>query len=81
MQTVIDYLIERPEELGITNVFGLPGDFNFNIIEAIEKNQNTNRIGCTNELNAGYAADGLRGARRRGTPFGRRAPQALRNKE
>ena len=56
--TVIDYLIKQLENLGITDVFGLPGDFNFNIIEAIEKNKNTNWIGCTNELNAGYAADG-----------------------
>ena len=50
--TVVDYLIKRLEELGITDIFGLPGDFNFNIIEAIERNKNTNWIGCTNELNA-----------------------------
>lgn len=56
--TVIDYLINQLEKLGITDIFGLPGDFNFNIIEAIEKNKSTNWIGCTNELNAGYAADG-----------------------
>ena len=56
--TVIDYLIKQLENLGITDIFGLPGDFNFNIVEAIERNKNTNWIGCTNELNAGYAADG-----------------------
>ena len=56
--TVVDYLIKRLEELGITDIFGLPGDFNFNIIEGIERNKNTNWIGCTNELNAGYVADG-----------------------
>ena len=56
--TVIDYLISQLEKLGIKDIFGLPGDFNFNIIEAIERNENTNWIGCTNELNAGYAADG-----------------------
>ena len=56
--TVIDYLIKQLEHLGINDIFGLPGDFNFNIIEAIEKNKNTSWIGCTNELNAGYAADG-----------------------
>lgn len=55
---VADYLIDRLEKLGITDIFGLPGDFNFNIIEAIGRNSNTNWIGCTNELNAGYAADG-----------------------
>lgn len=56
--TVADYLIKQLENLGITDIFGLPGDFNFNIIEAVEANTNTNWIGCTNELNAGYAADG-----------------------
>lgn len=56
--TVIDYLIKQLEKLGITDIFGLPGDFNFNIIEAIERNRKTRWIGCTNELNAGYAADG-----------------------
>ncbi|MBQ8635973.1 alpha-keto acid decarboxylase family protein [bacterium] len=56
--TVIDYLVCQLSELGITDVFGLPGDYNFNIVEAIEKNENTSWIGCTNELNAGYAADG-----------------------
>lgn len=55
---VADYLVKELKNLGITDVFGLPGDFNFNIIEAIEKNNETNWIGCTNELNAGYAADG-----------------------
>src|SRR5574344_488954 len=55
---VTDYLVERLLELNITDVFGLPGDYNFNIVEAVEKNPKTKGIGCTNELNAGYAADG-----------------------
>lgn len=53
-----EYLIKRLEELGIKDFFGLPGDYNLNILYAIENNSNTNWIGCTNELNAGYAADG-----------------------
>lgn len=59
-----DYLIKKLEELGINDFFGLPGDYNFNILYAIENNPNTNWIGCTNELNAGYAADGY--ARQKG---------------
>ena len=55
---VADYLIERLNSLGIEEIFGLPGDYNFDIVEAIEKNKNVNWIGSTNELNAGYAADG-----------------------
>lgn len=53
-----EYLVKKIEELGINDFFGLPGDYNFNILYAIENNPNTNWIGCTNELNAGYAADG-----------------------
>lgn len=56
--TVSDYLIQELYKLGIEDFFGLPGDYNFNILTSIEKNENTNWIGCTNELNAGYAADG-----------------------
>lgn len=55
---VADYLIQELSKLGIEDFFGLPGDYNFNILYAIEDNKNTNWVGCTNELNAGYAADG-----------------------
>lgn len=56
--TVADYLIQELSKLGIEDFFGLPGDYNFNILYAIGDNPNTNWVGCTNELNAGYAADG-----------------------
>ena len=56
--TVSDYLIQELSKLGIKDFFGLPGDYNFNILTSVENNENTNWIGCTNELNAGYAADG-----------------------
>lgn len=59
-----EYLVKKLEELGVNDFFGLPGDYNFNILYAIENNPNTHWIGCTNELNAGYAADGY--ARLRG---------------
>jgi indolepyruvate decarboxylase len=59
-----EYLVKKLEELGINDFFGVPGDYNFNILYAIENNDNTNWIGCTNELNAGYAADGY--ARQKG---------------
>lgn len=59
-----EYLVKKLEELGINDFFGLPGDYNFNILYAIENNSNTRWIGCTNELNAAYAADGY--ARQRG---------------
>lgn len=55
---VADYLVQELLKLGITHFFGLPGDFCFNIIDAVEQNPQTSWIGCTNELNAGYSADG-----------------------
>lgn len=55
---VADYLMQELSKLGIKEVFGLPGDYNFNILYAIDNNPEMNWIGCTNELNAGYAADG-----------------------
>lgn len=55
---VSEYIVKRLEELGINDFFGLPGDYNFNILYAIENNPGTKWIGCANELNAGYAADG-----------------------
>lgn len=55
---VTDYLVQELYKLGIKDFFGLPGDYNFNILYSIGDNPNVNWIGCTNELNAGYAADG-----------------------
>lgn len=55
---VADYLVRELNKLGIEDFFGLPGDYNFNILYAIGNNPKTNWVGCTNELNAGYAADG-----------------------
>lgn len=38
----VDYVVQELVKLGITDVFGLPGDYNFNIVEAVEKNKYTN---------------------------------------
>ncbi len=56
--TAAQYLVRELNKLGIEDFFGLPGDFNFNVLDAIIENPDTNWVGCTNELNAGYAADG-----------------------
>ncbi len=56
--TVADYLAKRLNRLGVCDVFGLPGDYNFNILYAIENADDMKWVNCTNELNAGYAADG-----------------------
>jgi indolepyruvate decarboxylase len=63
--TVGDFLISRLKEVGIGHVFGVPGDFNLQFLDQIGRDGGLGFVGCCNELNAGYAADGyarLRGA-------------------
>ena len=55
---IAEYLVKRLEELGVADFFGVSGDYNYNILSAIEKNQNAKWINCVSALNAGYAADG-----------------------
>jgi len=58
MPTVIQYLLGRLKQLGIRDIFGVPGDFAFPINNAICDDNELRWIGCCNELNAAYAADG-----------------------
>lgn len=63
--TVGDFLISRLKEAGIGHVLGVPGDFNLQFLDQIGHDDGLAFVGCCNELNAGYAADGyarLRGA-------------------
>ncbi len=57
-QSVIQYVLSRLYQLGITDVFGVPGDYAFPINDAISEDQHLRWIGSSNELNAAYAADG-----------------------
>ncbi len=54
----IEYIIKILEEFGIENIFGISGCYNSFIIDSVISNSHMNWINCTNELNAGYAADG-----------------------
>lgn len=56
--TVINYVLARLREIGVTDIFGVPGDFSFPINDAICHSKKVRWIGCCNELNAAYAADG-----------------------
>ena len=62
--TIADYLFERIAEAGATEIFGVPGDFNLAFLDNIIESDKLRWVGNTNELNAGYAADGY--ARERG---------------
>lgn len=54
---IADYLLQRLSEIGVAQLFGVPGDFIMPVFERIGSSQ-VQHIGCCNELNAGYAADG-----------------------
>ncbi|ORA32466.1 alpha-keto acid decarboxylase family protein [Mycobacterium aquaticum] len=63
-ESVIQYVLRRLNEIGIDDVFGVAGDYAFPVNDAIVEHPAINWVGCCNELNAGYAADGY--ARMRG---------------
>jgi indolepyruvate decarboxylase len=63
--SVIDYIVQRLVDEGITDCFGVPGDYAFPVCDAVDRSPNIRWVGCSNELNAAYAADGyarVRGA-------------------
>src|SRR5258706_2116145 len=56
--TVADYIVGRLAREGITDCFGVAGDFAFKLDDAIARSEAIRWIGCSNELDAAYAADG-----------------------
>lgn len=57
-KTVGQYLFDCLKLEGITEIFGVPGDYNFTIIDTLERYNGIRFINGRNELNSGYAADG-----------------------
>ncbi|MTC75274.1 alpha-keto acid decarboxylase family protein [Providencia sp. wls1919] len=73
MKTVIEYVLERLQALGINEVFGVAGDYAFPIEDAVCESGSLRWIGNCNELNAAYAADGyarIKGVAALSTTFG-----------
>ena len=71
--TVGDYLLDRLVELDVTDVFGVPGDYQLEFLDHVVAHPRLRWIGGANELNAGYAADAygrLRGMAALVTTFG-----------
>lgn len=56
--TIGEFLFLRLRQLGVNHVFGVPGDFNLQLLEQIKHVDNIEFVGTCNELNAAYAADG-----------------------
>ncbi|GAL43148.1 MULTISPECIES: alpha-keto acid decarboxylase family protein [Citrobacter] len=61
MQTqysVADYLLDRLAGCGVGHLFGVPGDYNLQFLDHVIEHPGIRWVGCANELNAAYAADG-----------------------
>ncbi|KAF2539786.1 hypothetical protein F2Q70_00006933 [Brassica cretica] len=58
------HLGRRLVQAGVRDIFTVPGDFNLTLLDHLIAEPELKNIGCCNELNAGYAADGY--ARSRG---------------
>jgi pyruvate decarboxylase len=56
--TVGKYLATRFEQIGLKHYFMVPGDYNLVLLDELLANKNLEQIGCCNELNASYAAEG-----------------------
>lgn len=73
MTSVADYIVNRLAAEGINHCFGVAGDYAFPLCDAVDRCAEIKWIGCSNELNASYAADGyarIRGAGMLVTTYG-----------
>ena len=57
-QSIGTFLLRRLQEVGIRHIFGVPGDYNLELMQQLEDRGEPAWIGNCNELNASYAADG-----------------------
>jgi len=56
--TIGEFLLRRLREAGIGHLFGVPGDFNLELLQQNEDGGYLKWVGNCTELNAAYAADG-----------------------
>jgi indolepyruvate decarboxylase len=71
--TLGQYLFDCLKAEGITDIFGIPGDYNFSLLDTLERYEGIRFVNGRNELGAGYAADGygrIRGISALITTFG-----------
>ncbi|MGG2028891.1 thiamine pyrophosphate-binding protein [Gottfriedia sp. S16(2024)] len=57
-KTVGQFLFDCLKLEGITKIFGVAGDYNFSLLDTLERYNGIQFIEGRNELNAGYASDG-----------------------
>ncbi|MDH2428985.1 thiamine pyrophosphate-binding protein [Sphaerisporangium sp. TRM90804] len=56
--TVGSYLATRFEQIGLKHYFVVPGDYNLILLDELLAHEDIEQVGCCNELNAAYAAEG-----------------------
>jgi indolepyruvate decarboxylase len=56
--TIGDFLLRRLKEAGIRHLFGVPGDYNLELLQQLQDTGALKWVGTCSELNASYAADG-----------------------
>uniref|UniRef100_A0A0C9RLS4 pyruvate decarboxylase n=1 Tax=Wollemia nobilis TaxID=56998 RepID=A0A0C9RLS4_9CONI len=56
--TLGSHLARRLVQVGVRDIFTVPGDFNLTLLDYLIAEPQLKLVGCCNELNAGYAADG-----------------------
>ncbi|KAM1181131.1 hypothetical protein ACFX2G_020509 [Malus domestica] len=54
------HLTSRLVQIGVTDVFTVPGDFNLTLLDDLIVELGLTNIGCCNELNAGWRVERLR---------------------
>jgi indolepyruvate decarboxylase len=58
-ESIGNFLLRRLEEAGVDHIFGVPGDYNLELLQQLEDRGKPAWVGNCNELNASYAADGF----------------------
>jgi len=56
--TIGNFLLRRLKEAGVRHLFGVPGDYNLELLQQLQDASALKWIGTCSELNASYAADG-----------------------
>ncbi|MGW4093665.1 alpha-keto acid decarboxylase family protein [Nocardia sp. NPDC004750] len=56
--TIGDFLLRRLAEAGISHLFGVPGDYNLELLQQLEDGGTMRWVGTCGELAASHAADG-----------------------
>lgn len=56
-QNVGTFLYDCLKKEGLTDIFGVPGDYNFALLDVLEADDELRFVNARNEINAGYAAD------------------------